>query len=212
MSSARDEILERVRAHSSGSQPIDPRTPLRGRTVAPSDRAELFCARVADYRAEVIRTSEDAAGETVLNALRTHRAARIGIPRGLPTSWRPPGIELVTVDAVDATELDGLDGVVTGCTVAIADTGTIVLSSGPTEGPRALTLVPDFHVCVVLESQVVASLPDAIPVVRDLVAAGRRPLTFISGPSATSDIELERVEGVHGPRTLTVVVVGRESA
>ena len=104
-------------------------------------------------------------------------------------------------------ELDALDGVLTGCTVAIAETGTLVLSGGPGEGRRALTLVPDLHVCVVQGAQVVETVPEAFDVLRD---AATRPLTFVSGPSATSDIELKRVEGVHGPRRLVVVIVEEE--
>jgi len=109
-------------------------------------------------------------------------------------------------------ELDRVDGVLTGCTVAIAETGTIVLSGGPTEGRRAISLVPDLHICVVGEEQVVETVPEAMAQLGELVRAERRPLTFISGPSATSDIELNRVEGVHGPRLLIVLVVSKETA
>jgi L-lactate dehydrogenase complex protein LldG len=113
----------------------------------------------------------------------------------------------VTEDhGLDAHELDGLDGVLTGCTVAIAETGTLVLADGVTEGRRALTLVPDLHICVVRTDQVVETVPEAFAALRGLE---RRPLTFVSGPSATSDIELSRVRGVHGPRTLEVIVVQR---
>ena len=105
---------------------------------------------------------------------------------------------------LDAAALDALDGVLTGCAVAIAETGTIVLSGGPEEGRRALTLVPDLHVCLVEAEQVVETVPEAFDVLRGVA---RRPLTFVSGPSATSDIELKRVEGVHGPRRLVVVII-----
>jgi L-lactate dehydrogenase complex protein LldG len=116
-------------------------------------------------------------------------------------------LELVEDARLAPAELDGLDGVLTGCTSAIAETGTLVLTAGPAEGRRALTLVPDLHVCVVHESQVVELVPEAIAALGDRRA---RPLTFISGPSATSDIELSRVEGVHGPRSLCVIVTSEE--
>jgi L-lactate dehydrogenase complex protein LldG len=126
------------------------------------------------------------------------------VPAGLPAAWRPKDLELVEDAALTPHELDALDGVVTGCTLAIAETGTIVLTSAPEEGRRALTLVPDLHVCVVQETQVVELVPEAFAT---LAAGARRPITLVSGPSATSDIELSRVEGVHGPRDLVILVV-----
>jgi L-lactate dehydrogenase complex protein LldG len=129
----------------------------------------------------------------------------------VPRAWRPQELELVEDVDLDARALDALDGVITGCTLGIAETGTIVLTAGPAEGRRALTLVPDLHVCVVRESEIVHLVPEAIARLRDLVASEGRPVTFVSGPSATSDIELSRVEGVHGPRTLVVLIV-RETA
>ena len=116
------------------------------------------------------------------------------------------GLELVEDAGLSVQELDGLDGALTGCAVAIAETGTFVLDGGVGQGRRALSLVPDLHVCVVREDQVVGLVPEAVEKLEDAVRAGR-PLTFVSGPSATSDIELDRVEGVHGPRVLHVVVV-----
>lgn len=198
---ARDEILGRIRA-------IDrtPGPPLeRGyRRVGSRSRAatiELFAERVADYRADV-RVVADVAG-----GVASVCSGRVGVPRGLPSEWRPATAEIVEDRGLTARELDALDGVVTGCTVAIAETGTIVLSGGATEGRRALSLVPDLHVCVVRAQQIVELVPEALAAVDP-----RRPLTFISGPSATSDIELSRVEGVHGPRTLVVLIVNEEEA
>ena len=129
--------------------------------------------------------------------------ARLGVPPGLLEGWRPDGIELVEDHGLSARDLDALDGALTGCALAIAETGTIVLDGGERSGRRALTLVPDLHVCVVERAQVVATVPEAIRA----LDGGRGPFTFVSGPSATSDIELDRVEGVHGPRRLEVLLV-----
>ena len=204
MSAAREEILRRVRAATAGSPPADPvvREYRRAGGGAP---VELFAERVADYRAEILLTAPGAikVRAAIERALAAHGAVRIGVPPGLPPEWRPATVDVVEDDGLSPRELDALDGVVTGCTVGIAETGTIVLAAGPAEGRRALTLVPDLHVCVVREEQIVELVPEAFAA---LAAYSRRPLTFVSGPSATSDIELSRVEGVHGPRRLVVVI------
>ncbi|MQA76485.1 MAG: lactate utilization protein C, partial [Solirubrobacterales bacterium] len=135
-----------------------------------------------------------------------HGARRIAIPPALPAAWRPPGVELIEDDGLSPAELDGLDGALTGCALAIAETGTVVLAGGPADGRRALTLVPDLHVCVVEAGQVVATVPEAVRALEPKARATASPLTFVSGPSATSDIELSRVEGVHGPRRLELVL------
>ncbi len=189
--SARDDVLAAVRA-ALGPAPAVPAVPreyLVAGALAPD--ADLFAERVAEYRATVhrVRAAELAAKLTELARGRT------GIPPGFPFD----GIE---DRGLSVAELDALDTVITGCALAIADTGTIVLDSSMESGRRALTLIPDHYVCVVREDQVVASVPDAIARLDQ-----NRPLTFVSGPSATSDIELDRVEGVHGPRELDVVLV-----
>ena len=204
MTSARDEILARVRYAAPG-----PGTPIPRTYRRESNRAALverFCDRVADYRAEVRRVTAASVTNEITSALSGRGASRIGVPPGLRAAWRPP-TGVVEDHGLSAAELDTLDGVVTGCEIAIAETGTIVLAGGTTDGRRALTLVPDLHVCVVEEQQIVDVLPQAISRLEALVRDERRPLTFVSGPSATSDIELSRVEGVHGPRDLVVVVV-----
>ncbi|OHV31211.1 MULTISPECIES: LutC/YkgG family protein [Pseudofrankia] len=146
----------------------------------------------------------------VAAALTGRGARRLVRPPGLPPGWLAAarGIEMVDDEPpLTAAELDATDGVLTGCALAIAETGTIVLDGGPGQGRRALSLVPDYHLVVVRADQVVAGVPDALARLRAAGAAAR-PLTWVSGPSATSDIELHRVEGVHGPRTLEVILVG----
>lgn len=204
MTTARDEILALVRwASPAASHPI-PRG-YRRETSRPGI-VERFSERVADYRAAVRHVARASVGDEIESMLSVRNANRVGVPPGLPTAWRPSR-GVVEDHGLSAAELDGLDGVVTGCELAIAETGTIVLAGGPTDGRRALTLVPDLHVCIVEEEQIVGLVPQAIAKLEPLVREQRRPLTFVSGPSATSDIELSRVEGVHGPRDLVVLVV-----
>jgi L-lactate dehydrogenase complex protein LldG len=213
VSSARAEVLDRIRSAVRGSrrpEPV-PREYRRAGGLAGEERVALFCERAGDYRATVRRVGADAVADAVLDACASLGARRLVVPPGLPAAWRPPGLELLDDDGLVPRQLDELDGVVTGCTVAVAETGTIVLAAGPREGRRAITLVPDLHVCVVEASQIVELVPEAIAILAGLVAGERRPLTLVSGPSATSDIELSRVEGVHGPRTLVVLVVGEET-
>jgi L-lactate dehydrogenase complex protein LldG len=204
VSQARDEVLARVRSAIAGSTAgAAERRYRHDLGLASTARTDLFCERVADYRATVRRIRGDGIAAAVAEAA----TGGVVVPDGVPAEWLPPDLRVVRDAGLSPTELDAVDGVLTGCTLGIAETGTIVLSGAPGEGRRALTLVPDLHVCVVRASQVVDSVPGAIAALGPLVRDERRPLTFVSGPSATSDIELDRVEGVHGPRTLVVLVV-----
>jgi L-lactate dehydrogenase complex protein LldG len=202
---AREVVLGRIRAAladgpARGDVPRDYEHSL----PAGTDIAALFVERVSHYRATVHRTPAADLPATIVAVLATHAARRIATPVGLPASWLwGVGLERVVDDPPLSNEdLDGLDGVITGCAVAIAETGTIVLDAGPDQGRRVLSLLPDLHVCVVRMDQVVSSVPEAIERLEPT-----RPQTWISGPSATSDIELQRVEGVHGPRRLEVILV-----
>jgi L-lactate dehydrogenase complex protein LldG len=201
--SARDEILARVRGALRDVPADEPLEPPAYEPAQPPDGDPVvrFAERVSDYRATV--REAEALAATIMRVCAEHDARRLGVPPGLLEGWRPDGLELVEDDGLSAQELDALDGAVTGCALAIAETGTIVLDGGERSGRRALTLVPDLHLCLVERSQVVATVPEAI---RALEGA-RGPFTFVSGPSATSDIELDRVEGVHGPRRLEVLLV-----
>jgi L-lactate dehydrogenase complex protein LldG len=204
VSAAREAILAAVRKATAGEAAPETveRTYRREGARSRAERIALFAERVGDYRATVRRVARPALQETIEELA----PGRIGVPAGLPREWRPS--DAVEDHDLSPRELDGLDGVVTGCTLAIAETGTLVLSGGASEGRRALTLVPDLHLCIVRSDQIVETVPQAFAGLRDSAA---RPLTFVSGPSATSDIELERVEGVHGPRNLVVVIVEEEA-
>ncbi|BAH51521.1 LutC/YkgG family protein [Rhodococcus opacus] len=200
---ARDEILSRIR-HAIGDTPASPPVPRDYHRDAASGpgNVELFAHTVDDYRAQVHRADESTVADIVTGLI--EEAARAVVPPDLPLSWRPRGDVVVDGDPAELStlELDALDVVVTGCTLGIAATGTIVLDGGAGQGRRALTLVPDHHICIVRTDQIVDTVPQAFQALDPT-----KPLTFISGPSATSDIELNRVEGVHGPRTLDVVIV-----
>jgi L-lactate dehydrogenase complex protein LldG len=202
VSAAREAILARV-GQARPSEPVVRAYRRNGERTA-TERVALFCERAGEYRADVRRV-DDVAG-AVSDVCRALGARRLAIPEGLPGNWRPHDVELVDDTGLTPRELDGLDGVLTGSTLAIAETGTIALTAGPSEGRRALTLVPDLHLCVVEEARIVELVPEAFALLGELVAHERRPVTLVSGPSATSDIELSRVEGVHGPRTLVVLV------
>jgi L-lactate dehydrogenase complex protein LldG len=133
------------------------------------------------------------------------------VPPGLPAQWRPDGVELVTDQGLTVAALDQFDGVITGAAVAIAESGTVVLDGSPDQGRRALTLIPDLHVCVVEARRIVPALPDALELLTNRITTRHRPIILISGPSATADIELTRVQGVHGPRQLEILVAANTS-
>jgi L-lactate dehydrogenase complex protein LldG len=201
---AREEILRRVRT----AQVAAPAQRIRreySHVRIHTDRLAQFVQRVEDYKATVIRTHPDDVAAAVANCLVD--AGSVVVPPGFDTSWVPEGLNILGDEpALRADELDGVDAVLTSAVVGIAETGTIVLDHTAGMGRRALTLVPDLHVCVVTAEQVVGDVPEAVARLSASVKSGR-PLTWISGGSATVDIELQRVEGVHGPRTLCVVLV-----
>jgi len=201
---AREEILQRVRSANVAT----PHQPVRrdyAHTVELADPVATFVERVEDYKATVIRTGPD--GVTAAVAKSLEGASKVVVPAGFNTSWLPESIEPVPDEpALSSEDLDGIDAVLTSATVAIAVTGTIVLDHTQGQGRRALTLVPDLHVCVLTADQIVGDVPEAVARLSASVDAGH-PLTWVSGPSATVDIELIRVHGVHGPRTLRIVLV-----
>lgn len=209
--SAREQILARIRRALPEPRPdaAVPRDylPLHGART-PAGSADLLAANLTEYRAKVHRVGEDGIAALLARLLAARGAASVLVPPGLPPHWLAAADATRIPDRADSTpyQLDAVDSVVTGCALAIAETGTIVLDGGPEQGRRRITLVPDHHICVVrVPGQVVDSVPQALPLLDPT-----RPLTWISGPSATSDIELDRVEGVHGPRTLEVVLLGAQ--
>ncbi|PTR22904.1 L-lactate dehydrogenase complex protein LldG [Rhodococcus sp. OK519] len=206
--SSRDVIMGRIRDALTLAPPKTvevPREYRTGRTMPDADRVELLVDRLVDYKAVVHRSGPSELPDVLARVLSEVGARRVGVPAGLDDSWlsRFGGEVVVDSSTVPAPQLGDLDGVVTASAVSCAETGTIFLDGRPDQGRRALTLVPDLHVCVVTVDSIEVGVPEAMA---RLVP--ERPTTMISGPSATSDIELERVEGVHGPRNLHVVIVG----
>jgi L-lactate dehydrogenase complex protein LldG len=212
MTSGREAILLHIRAaledvstRTTGPEPAIPRG---YRQVDNAPRDEIiarFVERVGEYRASVAETTVEELPQAIAAALAGRGVRQLVVPAGVPEDWLPDGIVVLRDEPPLSNEaLDGGDGVLSTCALGIAQTGTIVLDAGPGQGRRALTLIPDYHLCVVRAEQIVGIVPEAIAA---LAPRSGQPLTFISGPSATSDIELNRVEGVHGPRTLEVLVV-----
>ncbi len=217
MTFPRERILERIRrslagAHGDGPAPI-PRAYRRNGTLPRDQLLTRFVERVEDYHAKVTRVRAHGLPGAVAAALSSRGVRRLAVAPDLPADWLAglaPSLEVLrdgVPQLLSPGQLSSASGVLSGCALAIAETGTLVLDGGEGQGRRALTLLPDYHLCVVSTSQVVEMVPEAISALAAAVRDRRAPITFISGPSATSDIELSRVEGVHGPRTLEVILV-----
>lgn len=211
---ARETVLKRIRAAlkdvPASETPDDvavDRSYLHADASPEVERLERFIERVREYKAVVKVARPDGVAEAVAESCRARGVARLAVPADLPEGWAPPGVTLDREPGLTNEQLDRTDGVLTACALGIAQTGTVVLDSGPGQGRRAITLVPDYHLCVIFQDQVVGLVPEAVARLQKAAESPDRPITFISGPSATSDIELNRVEGVHGPRTLEVIVV-----
>jgi L-lactate dehydrogenase complex protein LldG len=208
MTSAREAILNRIRAGQDGA-PVDiPRQYQQRGERNLEECIQLFSSRLVDYGCEILRTRGGDLTQHLNEICQEHRVVEIGVPPLLRSAWRPTTVRVVEDRNLEATTLQNLSGALTGCTLAVAETGSIFLAGGDEDGRRALTLLPDLHVCVVEEHRIVETLPEGIRAMAEHVLDRQRPVTIISGPSATSDIELTRVEGVHGPRRLVVLIVG----
>jgi L-lactate dehydrogenase complex protein LldG len=210
---ARAEVLRRIRAAKGGaSDGVAARVEWDG--VAREYRRsgtrvgelvlELLEDRLRDYDAAVVRSTGEDVARSVAGMLTERGVKRMVVPEGLKPEWLPDGVEFVVDDGLSAAELDGFDGVMTGATLAIAETGTVVLQSVAGQGRRAVTLVPDYHLCLVRVDDVVETVPEAM---ERLQATATLATTFVSGPSATADIEMTRIKGVHGPRFLSVILI-----
>ncbi len=203
----KDTMLARIRK-AIASAPEPPTIPRDFRTRDERDQAAIledFIERLVDYKAMVTRTDDASLPQAIADACQQHGVTRLVVPTDVPAQWLPAQVTVLRDDPpLTLADLDGSSGVLTGCALAIAQTGTLLLDGGAQQGRRVLSLVPDLHLCVVYAEQVVGLVPEAIA---RLTERATHPITFISGPSATSDIELSRVEGVHGPRTLHVFVV-----
>jgi len=207
MSAAKTQILDRVRRAVGNPSPDVPitRQYTQAGTLDESARLALFSSRLEDYNAGVYRCTESELPATIAQILAARGKRRLVIPPALPAAWLPAGLEFVRDAAFTHDEIDAFEGAITACTAAIAMTGSIILRHSDREGRRALTLIPDYHLCIVRADQVVETVPEGIRALRDFRT---RPITTIAGPSATADIEMTRIKGVHGPRTLDVIITG----
>jgi L-lactate dehydrogenase complex protein LldG len=213
--SAKEEILNRIRgalgarkAERESDYAYIPRQYHVAGARSENDRLALFIDRLHDYGASVFPCREAAVAEAVGAALSARNLRKLLHGKGFPGGWIPAGFDFVADFDFPYDRIDSFDGVITPCAIGIAETGTIVLRHADDEARRSLSLIPDYHLCIVFASQVVETVPEGV---REMAAMGDVPLTTISGPSATSDIEMTRVKGVHGPRTLDVILVYRQS-
>jgi L-lactate dehydrogenase complex protein LldG len=203
--SSRERVLERIskaNSKAAGLPESIPRGYDRGSTQSAEETVSLFERRLQDYDARVFRIRRDAIAAKAAEILQAGNRQRIVVPDGLPTAWRTGGWAWIPDDELSIDALNAVDGVMTGATLGVAVSGSIVLQHGPAEGRRVLTLLPDYHLCVIEAAQVVETLPEAFARLDPA-----RPVTFFSGPSATADIEMTRIKGVHGPRFLDVLLV-----
>lgn len=214
MTSSRETVLNRIRAAlkdvPASEKPEDvaiDRGYLHVDHSPEVERLGRFIERVREYKAKVKIARPEGLAAAISESCAARDVKRLVVPADLPDGWAPPGVELIREPGLSNDQLDRSDGVLTAAALGIAQTGTVVLDSGPGQGRRAITLVPDYHLCVVFQDQVVGLVPEAVVKLQSAAESPDRPITFISGPSATSDIELNRVEGVHGPRSLEVIVV-----
>jgi L-lactate dehydrogenase complex protein LldG len=210
---AREVVLARVRRAladvPSAENPASVEVPRAYAEHEPEGTLARFVARVSDYGAGLTEVAATDISSAIADVCRAARIERVVVPADVPASWLPDDLEAIHDVGLGVDLLDEVGAAVTGCAFAIAETGTLVFDAGVAQGRRALTLVPDFHLCVVEAAQVVDGVPAAIRRLARNLREARRPVTLVSGPSATSDIELSRVEGVHGPRRLELVLVRR---
>jgi len=210
---AREEILNRIRtalpeamgdvaaSHAAIARPYQ-----RLGTLSPEARLELFIDRLLDYDTEIIQVhTEEELPSAIAQAFEQASVERVLAAAEFPAQWLPAGSPMKFDHELSTAEIDSADAVITACEVAVASTGTIILVHGGAQGRRVITLLPDHHICIVRRNQVVELVPEAFAAI---AAESARPITTISGPSATSDIEMTRIRGVHGPRRLTVILYG----
>ena len=211
--SARTAILDRIAKATGGASspeqaaaewPTLPRAFKRTASHSPAEVRTLLIERLIDYDAQVLQTAPDDLSQAIEKLLSARSAHRLVIPVGLPDGIRPTDFDFIVDTGLSSAELNTFDGILTLATVAIAETGTVVLQNAPGQGRRAATLVPDYHLCIVHAADVVETVPEAIA---RLQPTATLATTFVSGPSATADIEMTRIKGVHGPRFLDVILV-----